>query len=108
MTAQPHQIEFSTKRVTLFAWARSQWLDSFSRLEIAVLRCGAQVGLQPQARGTPLCQRLSDLKAQAPNLCSDATQKKLSELVRECEAFLPRRATMVHAVMRIRRRTSGD
>ena len=89
-----------------FAQARSAWLDSFSKLEIAVrkfeLRCCGG-----------LTQRGISLKSRLPAMMTSCSSPAvglpdLQKLVRECEALLPLRATIVHSVMKIELRGSEE
>jgi hypothetical protein len=102
MTTQPHGSEFVASPSSLFAHARSDWVDSFARLEATVLKCGDRFSAQRAPRGMPFSQRLARMAASTPStICSRATLEKLQKLIRECETLLPLRATLVHSVMQI-------
>lgn len=102
MTAQPHQLDFETTQIAMFALARSNWLDRFSRLEVAVMRCVDRFCVEPSPRGMPLSQRLTMLSAlTASPTCPKDKIEKLQKLVNECIRLLPLRATIVHSEMKI-------
>ena len=100
MTVQPDPIAFQIQPDHLFAGERSDWLDCFSRLEVAVLRCEVVFTPAVSPSTKPLGQRLTALKgvSASPRVSND-TLKALRERVRECEELLPLRASIVHAVM---------
>jgi hypothetical protein len=104
MTVQPNPAAFKIQPKTLFAGERSDWLDSFSRLEQAVLQCCERLCISRCARGKPFSQRLTMLAALPAGTWPEASLKKLRKLVRECELLLPRRANVVHSIMKIERR----
>jgi hypothetical protein len=109
MTAHPDHAAFKLQPKQLFARERSDWLDSFSQLEIAVLHCETILRAPAGPGGKPLSQRLTALKAVVPSpRCSNATLKELRKLVQECEALLPLRASIVHAVMQTGRLGDRD
>ena len=105
MTAHAAARQFD-KASTLFAEARSDWLDSFSRLEVAVYRFELRCCAAPLPRGTPLKQRLPALLSNCGG--SNVPVQELQKLVRECEALLPLRATIVHSAMKTGMRDAGE
>jgi len=100
MTAQAPRRDFDADLAIMFATARSEWLDAFSRLEIAVLKCSERRGLAPAARGTPLRQRIAELRSiKASPDCARAIVDKLGKVTGSIEKLLPLRATIVHSAL---------
>lgn len=109
MTVEPDHSVFVSDAAPALAVARSHWLDAFSRLEVAILRCAKRHGAQPHPRGTPIMQRLSELASLKPSSAlSNETSAKRQTLVQECQAILPVRATIVHSEMQIGRKQEID
>ena len=105
MTAQPPASQFDSNGAAIFACARSDWLDDFSQLELAVRKCEERFNPARFPRGTPLSQRLPALAALKPSSsCSNDTLERLQKAVRACEAFLPLRASIVHSTLKTGKR----
>lgn len=102
MTAMLRQSGFEISRTTVFASARSDWLDRFSRLEVSVMRCADQFSSKPLPRGMPLSQRLARITSLTTSSAgSPEVLKKLQMLADECLELLPRRATIIHSTMKV-------
>ena len=79
---------------------RSDWLDAFADLEIAICRCASRYCTEPAKRN--LAQRLKDLEALDPNArLSRDKHARLGALVAECRQLMSFRGTLVHSHMRL-------
>lgn len=98
MTAPPCTDQFRNASLDGFAAARNNWLDAFSNLEIAILRCTARLGLSFDSRKMPLAVRLSRLKElpASPQL-SKAGVLELNAVAPACDRLLAIRAAIVHS-----------
>lgn len=83
-----------------FAVARSQCMDAFARLELAVGHAALRLGLTRNK--DCLGRRVASLgKAVPSSALSKANHAKLPDWIRETETLVEIRATLVHAVMQI-------
>jgi hypothetical protein len=101
MSYLPPADQFQDTAFEEFAVARSEWLNTFSDLEVAILCCTSRIGLICDARKTPLAVRLGNLKnAPASPRLSKASTDELKTLASSCEKLLTIRAAIVHSRMR--------
>jgi hypothetical protein len=101
MSYLPPTDQFQDATSEKFAVTRSEWLDAFSELEVAILRCASRIGLNCDAKKTPLAVRLGNLRdAPASPRLSKSSANELKSLASACEKLLAIRAAIVHSKMR--------
>ena len=109
MTVELHRSVFVADSTNLLAAARSNWLDAFGNLEIAVIRCARRNGAKPHPKGTAFKQRLTELASLKPSpTLSKKNLANLQTLIQECLIFLPLRATIVHSSMQVGQKMGID
>lgn len=103
MTAQPHAVSFRPGKETEDFYAlRSELIDAFARLELAVTRCLNALGYAPDARKTTLGRRIADLsKAKPSPKLSKINAQALGRLPQDCEPLQRLRGCIVHGVMEL-------
>jgi hypothetical protein len=106
MTAQTLSSSFPSTVPMEFACLRSEFIDEFARLEIAVGHCLRRLDLQQNLRKCCFDQLVGKLAKAKPG--PKLSRKNVAELARlpeACQPFQHLRASIVHGVMTI---VSGD
>lgn len=100
MTELPNQQVFRTGSGDQFAAMRSDWLDSFAKLELAAWKCLDLLSGTPQPADWSMAQRLQKLRSLAPgpHLSKDAAAEAM-KLADRVQPVLKLRAMIVHASM---------
>lgn len=100
MTAQPSALDFQSIVPTEFSRIRSEFIDEFSRLEIAVGRGLQKLGLEFDPRKCSFDQLVEKLsKAKPSPKLSKKNAAELARLAGVCHPFQNLRASMVHSIM---------
>lgn len=109
MTVQPPAAAFRSNARTEFCRLRSDFVDAFVRLEMAVGRCLTRLDIAFDAKKCSFDQRIEKLsKAKPGTKLSRANAARLATLPHECEPFQRLRASMVHGVMTIAMTDDGE
>jgi hypothetical protein len=103
MTAQPQAASFRPgKEIEDFYALRSELIDAFARLELAVNRCLNTLGYAPDPRKTTLGRRIAELsKAKPSPRLSKINAHALGTLPQDCEPLQRLRGAIVHGAMEL-------